>query len=310
MPMLGTRRRSRSRKMPLVSFFIAGLLFFLAVATAEGSEASLQLLWSTPFYKSRVKPSALNGKGLAELERLVLQDYAGFRDSVWAADCGGDNVCVADRRKSGALADRPNEKFFQYQREAFEARQANAQGETTGSGGLSSFFGSNGGSLSSRPFSGLPSFGAVDTKSPSVVTALRHEVLEHVQKYLSSLGQSPIDEQDPSFAMFMWATVHNSCVSHLPHVHEDSMVSGVFYLTVPPGAGDLVLEDPRGMVPPFGNRVIHSPKVGDIVLFPSWLVHHVSPSCGTAEDQPRISLAFNIIGDWKVTSDASIQFPV
>ena len=48
-------------------------------------------------------------------------------------------------------------------------------------------------------------------------------------------------------------------------------------------AGDLVLEDPRGMVPPFGNRVIHSPKVGDIVLFPSWLVHHVSPSCGTAE---------------------------
>eukprot|EP00750_Incisomonas_marina_P020786 INCI4087.2.p1 GENE.INCI4087.2~~INCI4087.2.p1 ORF type:complete len:306 (+),score=40.86 INCI4087.2:212-1129(+) len=223
MPMLGTRRRSRSRKMPLVSFFIAGLLFFLAVATAEGSEASLQLLWSTPFYKSRVKPSALNGKGLAELERLVLQDYAGFRDSVWAADCGGDNVCVADRRKSGALADRPNEKFFQYQREAFEARQANAQGETTGSGGLSSFFGSNGGSLSSRPFSGLPSFGAVDTKSPSVVTALRHEVLEHVQKYLSSLGQSPIDEQDPSFAMFMWATVHNSCVSHLPHVHEVSV---------------------------------------------------------------------------------------
>ena len=47
--------------------------------------------------------------------------------------------------------------------------------------------------------------------------------------------------------------------------------------------GDLILEDPRGFLPPFGNRVIHSPAGGDVVLFPSWLVHHVSPSCGTNE---------------------------
>ena len=109
------------------------------------------------------------------------------------------------------------------------------------------------------------------------------------------------------FRLFMWAAVQERCIAHLLHIHKDALLSGCYYVSVPPGAGELIFEDPRGALPPFGNRIVHSPSAGELILFPPWLAHAVAPSCADPGDGLRVSLSFNLMGSWDVTSDVSIR---
>ena len=82
-------------------------------------------------------------------------------------------------------------------------------------------------------------------------------------------------------------------MDHQPHVHAQSAISGVYYVRVPPQAGDLKLQDPRGFpMFPFERSHYISPEEGDLVLFPGWLPHAVLPTMG---DEPRIAIAFNLV---------------
>jgi len=104
-----------------------------------------------------------------------------------------------------------------------------------------------------------------------------------------------------------WATVHEGCISHPPHSHPRQLVSGVYYVKMPRNSGSIIFDDPRGPLPPFDNRIYIKPRQGDLVLFPSWLIHQVEPTEGEEE---RISIPFNIEGDWEATTGLSITFPV
>jgi len=59
------------------------------------------------------------------------------------------------------------------------------------------------------------------------------------------------------------------------------------------------------MRPPFGGRIFHKPKEGELVLFPPWLTHGVTP---TSSLDPRVSISFNLMGDWTKTGDTNFQF--
>jgi uncharacterized protein (TIGR02466 family) len=91
------------------------------------------------------------------------------------------------------------------------------------------------------------------------------------------------------------------------HVHPQSLLSGVFYVSIPENSGALTfydtkefqsyrelqlksaaLRDRLGMNP----NLEYSPVEGRMLLFPSWLPHDVGMNC-SAED--RISISFNII---------------
>lgn len=128
--------------------------------------------------------------------------------------------------------------------------------------------------------------------------------------------------------VFVWGGVHRGCSYHQTHVHEDSAVSGTFYLDLPPGSGEIAFEDPRGMRPPFSrNRMVHRPEAGQLLLFPPWLSHGVLPSCaatGAAGGAARVALSFNVLSvpprvagraareatnDWEVLADASVHIP-
>ncbi|GGE16038.1 2OG-Fe(II) oxygenase-related protein [Polymorphobacter glacialis] len=89
---------------------------------------------------------------------------------------------------------------------------------------------------------------------------------------------------------------------HSGHIHPHSIVSGTVYVSVPPGAGALKLEDPRlplMMASPSRlldapeetrNFVYAVPQPGTVFLWESWLRHEV-PS-GSAKTE-RISISFN-----------------
>lgn len=101
-----------------------------------------------------------------------------------------------------------------------------------------------------------------------------------------------------------WANVNGPGDSNDVHNHPNSAWSGVYYVDVgtsvddaeksgfinffDPRAGAGMCEDPFGL---FGKGRQFKPLNGQMLLFPSWLMHGVSAYRGQGK---RISIAFNI----------------
>jgi len=106
---------------------------------------------------------------------------------------------------------------------------------------------------------------------------------------------------DPPFVLQSWINIHDRGGFNFQHMHDGALLSGTFYLQVPPGAGALVLRDPRpGVLGGFAKGsganaykdVQLRPEAGLLVLFPHWLEHYVEPHEG---DIPRIAIPFNAL---------------
>ena len=106
-------------------------------------------------------------------------------------------------------------------------------------------------------------------------------------------------------SLFIWTSIHSNGSSHDAHHHYKSALSGAFYVTTPENSGSIVFYDPRGSLPPFGKTLRIIPSPGKLVIFPSWVVHNVQP---TLSKLPRISISFNLDGEWETTSDVNTAF--
>jgi uncharacterized protein (TIGR02466 family) len=116
---------------------------------------------------------------------------------------------------------------------------------------------------------------------------------------VSALAEMGKSEQP--FSLQSWVNMHDRGGFNYLHVHEGSLLSGSFYLSVPSGSGQFVFRDPRpGVIHnsvkggvPNGHADVHlTPSAGLLVLFPCWMEHYVEPH---DSDEPRITIAFNAI---------------
>ena len=108
-----------------------------------------------------------------------------------------------------------------------------------------------------------------------------------------------------------WANVNRKGHGNEFHTHPGAFWSGVYYVDDggigedPSLGGEFEMQDPRGVAPAMyapllafnvpgghsaGASELISPRSGQMVLFPSWLLHAVRPYLG---DRQRISIAFN-----------------
>ena len=105
----------------------------------------------------------------------------------------------------------------------------------------------------------------------------------------------------------MWANINPPGGYNRPHIHPNSLFSGVYYVKAPINSGQLVCTDPRpgiqtcmpnrkkGEPPKYLWRDIHlQPKENRAVIFPSWLWHSVQPN---QSNDIRISISFNFVQD-------------
>ena len=92
----------------------------------------------------------------------------------------------------------------------------------------------------------------------------------------------------------LWAAVQREA-GHEPRVHRGACVSGIYYAAVPDGSAPLVFQRPPELARQEQNQkdVALSPREGQLVIFPSWLVHGV-PRSTTTTEPPRVSFAFNV----------------
>jgi len=100
----------------------------------------------------------------------------------------------------------------------------------------------------------------------------------------------------------LWVNVMARGGVHAPHIHPHSVISGTYYVTVPPGSGAIRFEDPRlplMMAAPTRRKTAKTanrhfvdiaPRPGLLLLWESWLRHGVEESRAAA---PRISVSFN-----------------
>jgi uncharacterized protein (TIGR02466 family) len=100
----------------------------------------------------------------------------------------------------------------------------------------------------------------------------------------------------------IWVNILGEGGSHSGHIHPGGVISGTYYVSVPPGSAQLRLEDPRlammmgapplkDDVPDPAKRFIYiDPAPSQALLWESWLRHEVMPH---AAETPRISISFN-----------------
>jgi len=132
------------------------------------------------------------------------------------------------------------------------------------------------------------------------------DVAELLTPRLSAFGALLFGEQMGWSLKEMWVNVLDSGGYQAMHNHANSFISGVIYLTPThesartvfmksPGGSDFSFKnDHAGMVTgPYNAEkwISPLPAPGDLVLFPSYLMHAVPPN----EGGRRITLAFNAI---------------
>ena len=102
-----------------------------------------------------------------------------------------------------------------------------------------------------------------------------------------------------------WININGKYDYNLAHDHQKSIISGVYYVSVPENnMGDLVLERGDNMEyflgadlkaePTMANAqsCIKPPQESVFYLFPSWVKHRVERN---ESDKERISIAFNFV---------------
>ena len=125
---------------------------------------------------------------------------------------------------------------------------------------------------------------------------LKKEIQAALEKYPMHKEYLLRQERERDGEIRMWATLaQGRHDGHAVHDHPNAAVAGVYYVSAPPGSGPICFYDPRDL--PWLARDCErlTPKPGLLVLFPSWLRHSVGPSF---TDEPRISVAFNVLGSW------------
>jgi uncharacterized protein (TIGR02466 family) len=104
----------------------------------------------------------------------------------------------------------------------------------------------------------------------------------------------------------LWINILPPGGVHTSHLHPHSVISGTTYVKVPKESGVIKFEDPRlamMMAAPTRKEDVRSelksfvylePKVGNIILWESWLRHEVPMNLSNEE---RVSISFNY--SWK-----------
>lgn len=135
----------------------------------------------------------------------------------------------------------------------------------------------------------------------SQISLLVEEILKRAEILKSLLG---IKEEYTLFLTNLWININQKSNFNRPHIHPDSILSGVYYVDCVPDSGQIVFLHPsiaqkilidENAIGSFTEFSSASNTVdaenGKLVIFPSWIEHYVEPNLS---DQERISIAFNI----------------
>lgn len=135
----------------------------------------------------------------------------------------------------------------------------------------------------------------------------RHELDELIKEleYHASIFAERVGLRTPLHINSIWVNINQYRDYNISHHHPKCLISGVFYVKAPKESGDIILEHPAAHMMSFdwgldsitdwtkytSQIMSYQCKEGQLLLFPSWLMHRVDPNLNKHED--RISISFN-----------------
>ena len=125
-------------------------------------------------------------------------------------------------------------------------------------------------------------------------------LLDQILNSTQVIARNLSNKESPQMVIrAMWGNINPKGGFNFTHIHPSGWMSGVYYVQLPENNNEIVFQDPRSarMMDFQRSSLIkdeyfsHYPKVGELLLFPSWLPHFVSPN---TSDKNRISISFNV----------------
>lgn len=148
---------------------------------------------------------------------------------------------------------------------------------------------------------GWHSEGNLFDRDTACVTRLRRLATEAIFAANERIG-APAPRESLALKIFGWMNANPKGAFNAPHTHPGAHWSGVYYVAQPEietgNSGMIEFVDPRSdlpnwrilQAPPFRMKQKLRPAPGEMILFPSYLVHWVYPN---DTDDERWSIAFN-----------------
>ena len=124
------------------------------------------------------------------------------------------------------------------------------------------------------------------------------DAVEQVTKKVNSA----FDPERFHLKLFAWMNANPLGGYNAPHTHPGAHWSGVYYVSQPDvsdgSGGKIEFLDPRSDLPhwklleasTFRNKFSLRPNAGELIVFPSYLMHWVHPN---EADEDRVTIAFN-----------------
>ncbi len=132
------------------------------------------------------------------------------------------------------------------------------------------------------------------------------ECVKFITDFCGHMLSTTHDLSDTSIQLAnMWTTIYPEGGYVPQHIHNNTLMSGVYYVQAKEDAGDLIFTDPawiaKGMLtlgahstcfPQGGSKFTIPVHDNKIVIFPSWLPHH---TLANNSGKDRIIISFNLL---------------
>jgi len=120
---------------------------------------------------------------------------------------------------------------------------------------------------------------------------LRQRMAELTRLYNRRSGFPAGSHADgPRFRVFPWVEVFKKGDALRPGSRTDAAYAmGRYFPQVTKGSLKLNFEDPRGINPPYGKTFSHAAYDGNLVLYPTWVSHFITPNM---YDRPAVCYCF------------------
>ena len=133
-----------------------------------------------------------------------------------------------------------------------------------------------------------------------------NELLSKITSY-ANLMAAEIGLKDGLRMSNSWININGYKDYNLVHKHPNSILSGVYYVSVPENSGRIVFENPayesmiydwipekvKDFTVHTSSKWFYEALVGRLYIFPSWLNHSVESNLNKKEK--RISISFNLL---------------
>jgi uncharacterized protein (TIGR02466 family) len=150
-----------------------------------------------------------------------------------------------------------------------------------------------------RGYTSYASLNDLPKRDPSIA-ALKQMLDRHAALFAQALHLDLVGRRLKLDSL--WINVLEPGGAHSGHIHPHSVLSGTYYVDVPPGASALKLEDPRlplmMAAPPRREDapqeersfIYIAPKAGEVLMWESFVRHEVPPN---GAKKARVSISFN-----------------